>query len=880
MAPRRDVPQDGANERRNAQTSTPPFGGGTPRGSAADPYHVRITGASDEFYAAFRSPGGAARRQERAPQPPHGPDDPRGPGAGYESILADSRAIQTASRQAARSMQLAADAAQQFARTMTAEGERQRQEDQGERVQLSRVLERMEEMLSREREEGGSRGGRRRRRSEFDDDEVVDLDDLDGTGRPPDTPGGDDDRRERRRRRRDPEPDPPQPPAPRVPTPFDERVAELHQRGMRMHGVTAHSLRTQARHAFAEALHNRYGEGTGSPTLVAQHDEDGNLTHYNLHHPDGTVERVESNSRRIPGLLAMATRQGAVTRTASMLSAGGFGAAARGIPYVGQAMAALNLVNEGAEWITEQRAQNAKYQAIYGDSNLDAMGARMMEQGFVLSQRFTGGMTEEMARRAFQGVSSLGYSGEDRTERLDFISDAYKSMGMSVEQSLKAVSLAARSANTNFAGLQRGLKDVTQAAAATGQSAQVMRDQMLDVYATVSQAGFGTGSSSLAAGAVAATTGINRQFDQINLSGLGNNTALRIAAAQTGQTYGQLLAGEQQGKTTLAHTIDQQQGQAYNSAVGPQAQQAAQQGIAAAGGGEAVARSQGDQHKIALQVMQQPDWDSQVVAANLYALTAGQVDVRNADPTVVAEQYVTYMSGVRLEDQQKKAQGAHEPRSLKASDYASKWDNFWQGHGDGTTISQFVSDETPTGLMADFDSGNRAKKAALGAYSDRQNTVGQTDPVLEDLIHNYGAKTDVGYEVQTKDGKKVVSLDEAIKYYPDQLAHGTATIVGGDDDGKSVSDAVGYTEQSFTPNQGQSADTTSSDNQGGVSADDWRKDHPTDQSDAQDARGKITIEASDELRRMFNFTGSGVVNSQVESGASSGVPPAVSAGPN
>jgi hypothetical protein len=888
------VPEgENTSARRRDQTARDPaamFGG-----SADRPFHVKIVGANDAFYEAFRTPGGSARpREERragtAVQ-----------GEGFEGMLADAQAVQAASRQAARNLQLAADAAQQFTRRMTAEGERQRRSQQNDRVNVEEILLRMERMAQAEREERrqdrereqGDRNRPRPGRTDEDTDTrpyptPIPLDeDGDGTGRPPDAPGAGGGGRPPTR--------PPRPPrgpgggggAPPAgddeerpgvgPRSFAARVQQLQEQRAAAHRAghtSTGSLQARARMAAGEYAHERWGEGTStSPTLVAQHDDNGVLTHYNQHHPDGSVERIETDDARVPGLVRTAGRMAAVSGASSALAAGGFMAAAKAVPVVGTAIAVADAANSAAIWLTEQRAKNAEYQAVYGGTNLEGIGGRLSEEGFMWGQRLDTGMTEDQSRQLFKGVTSMGYSGSDRSDRLDFAVDAYKEFGMSVSQSLGAISLAAKSANSNFAGLQRSLRTVTLAARSTGQSAEVLRDQFLQTYAGLAQAGLGTASSSLAAGLVGATSGTNRQFDQINTSGVGNTTALRIAAAQTGQTYGQLLAGEQQGDTELARTIDTQTGQAYSAAVGPQAQNTVQQGIAKAGGNESVQQNQGSQHTIALDLMKSPDWDSQVVAENLFAMTGGQIDVRAADPTVVAEQYVAYQAGTRIETQQKAAQAAQNPKALTDDD--RNWGGIFGAKGQ----SKFVADhyESDMDSLLHVFSGS-SNDDAVSAYEDRQNTTNQTDPVIEDLISNYADKSDVGYEVQTKDGKRTVSLADAIQYYPDQLAKGTATIVGGSDSGKAVSDAVGYAQKDFTPSDGGSADSTKSDAHG-KTKDEWLKDNPTDQSTAAADKGKITIEATDELKKMFNFTGQGVVNSQVEAGATGGVPPAVSSGP-
>lgn len=847
--------------------------GGDPRlgagGTADRPWHVVIDDAADKFFDSFRAP-----TSDQGPQRP-GEQSGRTGEAMFRTVLADQQVAAQVARETATQLKTAASMAAQFSGELGRFTTALKAQQDVERQRISDVLDRIERTFG-----GGGGGG-------GTGPSAAPRTTGGGAGAPRSTGGGSS-----------------RPAGPGRPAKPDLGYEKLSTHQAAAHRFSHGGLRRAILQQTAEGFHQEYGQGTQETnTVIPVRDAFGQVTHYEERGPGGEVRRtVGVDDAEAPSMARRAMHALTVSRMAGAVAAGkgaggilragaggiagsvagsggvagGIGMAARvgsrAIPFVGQALMVADLAGTGMRFEQEQRAKNAYYQNIQGGSNVAGFGQRAQEEGFTWAEMFRGGLQDDAARQLFKGTSELGFKDSERSRMLEFGSQNYRQMGMGVDQSLKAIQIASSGANSSLAGVSKALTDVTKTARLTGQSADVMRDKFLGVMAVATSAGYGAAAPEVASILTQAGPGRGRDMAGVDYSGMFTETQQRLQAGQMGISYGQLVAQNASGNVAPGlEAKDKQLKSVMQSTLSPTAKRLMDERIKALGGIEAVQNDIGLRRQIAMDVMNDPrsGMDPGIIKA---MATAYGVDLGD-DPMAAGIWAVDQYSGG----------GAMGPKAR--ADQAAKNQSDLTGQNStgtmfGGTQSDFVKGNYADDLSWVFSGEARAKDKTVSAYEDRQGTTKKTDPAIEAMITQVGSMSEVGLEVQTKDGPKVVSQADAIKYYADQIASGQATIVGGPADisGRKVGEVTQTTESNY---QGESSVGKSAQGDA-FSEKDWRKDHPSGTAaDETGGSGKVTIELSDEAKRLFKIgtvTGN-VTNGQVEAGASGGVPPALPAGP-
>jgi hypothetical protein len=795
------------------------------------PQPVRVESVSSDVMAQFQGIGTQAGT--------HG--QTMDPSAQFRSILTDTGSISASIREITQALTVATDMAKQFQTMMTSQAEAVRAAQSHQTDQLKSVVQAIQDALS-----GATKNPRAQRgdpkkpapsAGPNDSVDPIDLDALFGGNS-----GGPQDRRRSRHRssggrhRADPSM---QPHDPQEDLASRTQLSDHAQQDGRGQPIYKSSLHRR----IGNVIHNRYGTGTGGNT--------------------GPVARVAS---RIAGGVASRGVGGALDAGMDM------------IPGAGEVLIAGGIVNEGLKTITNQTKDNSQYQSIYGGSNWGTgLENRVAEQGFVWGNRmnaFSGGLNAEDAQAAFQGVSDLGQQGGTRDTSLGFIQSSYSKLGMSVQQSLQLVQLSAQGANSTLGGLSTALQGVGQMAAATGQNANVLYQAFAQNYAGALQSGGGANAAALAAGQTALGPGSSRDFASLTTPGVNTNFGQRLIAQNAGMPYDKLQAMNSLGNTgPYAAAVDKTLGgSAINSlnSLGNQNNDLINQLIAQNGGSANVLANNGALSNVAVQTMAQSNnIDIGNMRNELQA--TGMVDTGTMSDQAVLEYAIKYKLNPNQYQDSVKANTAKFGQSKLGANGSS--DSAFNQHGHGlldlTSVqgSKFVQDNYQTDLESNLGIGGGANlNTNLKAYTQYQQTTGNTDPVIQSLIKQVGSDSNTGIQVQTADGAKVVSLQDAIQYYPDQLAKGTATIQGGDpaNSGKSVQDLVGGTETNYS-----GADTIKSENHGGVDAAQWNKDHPTPASQAAGAGGgTVTVGLTSQAQQLLQLVGTtGSVKQQAAAGA-------------
>lgn len=875
------------------------------RGTPGRPYHVVIDDASDKFFDSFRAPSAA-----EGPQRPGGAGDRDRTGEGmFRAAIEGADALAEATRQAASQMRAQVDMVGRWTADMGRWTALYREEQAAERIRVDDVLTRIEQHYARlASTTGGGRAGRRpggQRPAGPSTGPVPDLDNPlpDGTFPASDAPDGD----------ADPAPGStgrqrPAGPQGRPQARGDgwSKLAHHNAAYLRAtHGGLRRFLNTKA----AEDLHQRYGMGTErNPTVVPVRNQAGEVTHFEERDAAGNVLRsVVADTEEGRSLARTALRMASISRAAGAIAAGrGLGGAlsgavsgaatagaggvagaaggaagtlarvgAKAIPVVGWALAALDVVGAGLRFAQEQRAKNVQYQSIYGGANTEGFGQRLQEEGFAWGQFFTTGLQDEDARKLFKGVSSLGFRDSQRGELLDFAQKQYKNLGMSVDQSLQAIEIAARGSNTQLVGLEKALTRVSQAARVSGQSADQLRQKFLGTFQATTQAGFGISAAQVAGIVTAEGPGGSRGLQGVDYTGAFTEGQQRFTAAQLGVSYGELVYQNSIGNTVPGlEALDKRIQTAVNTVLSGGAKRWLDSKIQEVGGRDKVKGDTGLQASIGQELTRYIDPGAvKAVAEGL----VGPGTLANVPEDKVGEWVVrNYVGAGDLSEAAEAEQAGENQRPLAEGErhgVEAEWGVLGAPAG-----TDFIQDNYG---MNPFSGEVRSKNSALDAYSERQGQTGMADPAIEAFIQTTGKYSEIGVEVQTKDGKKVVSKDEAIRYYGDQIAKGTARIVGGppDMDGMTIGQLTGVTQQDYTASHGRDTDTTNdtaAEGAPGVSAEEWKEGHPSSYEEEGGGSGTYKIELSDETKRFFRLVGP--QNPQVESGAAAGVPPAVGGG--
>lgn len=606
-----------------------------------------------------------------------------------------------------------------------------------------------------------------------------------------------------------------------------------------------------------------------------------------------------------------------MSRVAGGFAHGGVGAAMRRMPYIGTAIAAAEGVNDAAEWLTNERAQNARYQSVLGGSNnsmdnrgnpltslgglagdlgqffsgqssdsTSGLGNRMAEEGYVIGQRFSsGGFDEESARKLFQGVTSLGYTGDRRAGALDFASANYRTMGMGQDESMQLIAMSAKYAQSSLQGLSRELQNVTKTAVRTGQSAQVMREAFAQTYAAALQGSGGAGAGALAEAATNMTGAGGRLLAGANpLSVLNDPTSKYQMASAMGMTPSQLEAAGQTNPGITMQALGKRSDM-YMRSLGQGNLNRLNDLINQQGGKQKVAGDSNLMANVASSLMASQGYDI-TVARNIVS----QIDpsMASASDSAIAQYLVNYQAGNNPNSQAAGLKDQMTPKSISAGDRASKkGDQADSGGGHGVGWGKFAWDQhlrgqgmqNDAGPISNLFNGDQTEQGyTLQVNSDYYNELtkgtGKSDPVIEKLISEYGTDPNIRFKVKTKNGDKAVTFGEAIRYFSDQLSSGQASIVSSNKDinNRQVKDIAGSTGAQVTSDkndwQGSDYDKVASE----IGA-----NNPDDSSKENSGGGSITLSLSPEAQRLFQVSTTG--NVDLDNSAAAGRPSPQSTGP-
>jgi hypothetical protein len=516
-------------------------------------------------------------------------------------------------------------------------------------------------------------------------------------------------------------------------------------------------------------------------------------------------------------------------------------------PWGAVAGAALSAATQIPAEIRSQRDKNAFYQSVEGGSNFDGFAERLHEEAY----RWTtfGVLSSEEARKAFKGVTKLGYNskvegGPGRQDALNFVYHGKTAYGATVDESLQELQVASKNAQINFKDLSSALKEVSDSAGKAGVNAQMARAEFTQLVDTATKSGFGSSAVGAAELEQKTKNSYGRSFQDLDVSGRLSINHAYMAASLSGMSVSDYLTSGPTAKGAADQRLDSA---AVQAVLKPGVEQWIKTQISKAGGNvsEQVAAQIGEELIRTFYPNDSP------ALAQVVARLSGNGGLAK-DPvkaaTWIVQQYndkgaaATARSMTR--EDQSQAKEASQKNRVRT--------------GVGETLRIPMDDRGPNAgkraLGADLDREHEGgflgfggdNSDAYNAYQDWHNkNGGQEDPVVYALLNKIKGDDKSKVAVTTKDGKKVVSLADAIKRHRNELASGKAVVVEGDQAGKTVAEIVG--KDKVDPLRDFSKEAKAAETSG-LSYEAWEKQHTK-----KDSKGteRLEIGLTADARRLL-----------------------------
>lgn len=495
-----------------------------------------------------------------------------------------------------------------------------------------------------------------------------------------------------------------------------------------------------------------------------------------------------------------------------------------GTPGITSALHKLPGVGFAMDAFSEYQSQinkNNYYRNIEGGGQGNAFRERASEEAYTYSSMRLFSNAE--ARQAFKGVTRTGYTDQSdklagaqtRSDALNFVYQGKSDRGQSVDEGLSQVSAASKSLEVNLGTLSKTLDDVSKSAGAAGVNTAMARQQMMGYMSQGIARGQGGGSTAFASALEQTNVGYGRDYAQnVSSSGIYSNSMEYRAAAATGQTAGALRNLERTNPSAAMQAFGVATTQALSAVVTPAMQQYITQLITQYGGAAAIKAQPDYADQIAQQFL---DRFGGSMDPNAFTNVIQQLSGQNfnGDITMAARWVVEQVAGNTAQATAQANQGQAGLTNLSGKSLTTGAQNA----GVTGSLSSVVTDSRVTHRFGTDEQSNAAKQ-----YVGAAAKSGQRDPVIEALLKNSNLQGDAGnsqhVQVIAKGGNRIVSLADAIKYFPNEIAAGKVQFVDGSAKGKSVQDLAGMVDST----RSYSAESTSATGSKiGVAASDFGK---------------------------------------------------------
>lgn len=522
-------------------------------------------------------------------------------------------------------------------------------------------------------------------------------------------------------------------------------------------------------------------------------------------------------------------------------------------------------------WDLQGRVRNEMdkdnvYRRIEGGTHGNAIGERLREEGYALgsSMIFSG----EEARKAFQSVTAMGYTnrsdqngqGTSRADALNYLYEGKKSRGQTVEEGISQLEVASKALSTSLGGLNDAMEAVSESAGKAGANTELARKQMLGYMNAGIQRGQGAGAVGFAQTISETNASYGRDYmSRVNSGGMYSRSMRYRAAALSGISAGALTNMERRDPTGAMGVYQKAANVGISGAgVTPAMQQWIKEKVAEAGGATTLRNNPDVADRIAQEFLDaNPQIEPTAFPGVLGSLTGNDF---GGDPVLAARWVVEQVGGNSMADTAK----AHQMQVGKTDLSGKMMKGGGQNAGMDKSLDAFSKATTSGGFLG--TAWGRDQSKATQDYMASARKSGQRDPIIEALLKNDALQGDSGdsthVEVKTRSGRRVVTLAEAIKEFPNEVAAGQVTFVDGKAAGKDVASLTGGKVDLSRDYKSEA----SKDSKTGVAAKDWYAKHDNPVS------GGGVIGLTPEASKLVTFLQSGGASAVA---ASNGTPPPV-----
>lgn len=466
---------------------------------------------------------------------------------------------------------------------------------------------------------------------------------------------------------------------------------------------------------------------------------------------------------------------------------GGILGGLRRLPVIGLG---IDLAEKARDVYTEQREEGRKFQEIEGGQNLGAQTERLHR--FAYEASMFGRVPEGVAAQMFGEATGLGFTQravgqgqqlQNRQKALDFMYHQYTATGTDIDQSVKILATASQSATVSLKSVSDVMTSLADTSGKAGVNAKEARDNFNNLLNTAIQTGAGPGAPQLAGALASTQASYGNAFKRADFAGQLGPGMQYMLAGQYGIAPSQAQYLQRTQPQEYARMLAGSEGRFISQLPGmdPAKMADLQQMIAAAGGGAQVKAQPAIAQDIANQFLNKYQASTPGMDMNVWAQFMSQVTGKKLDPGNVMAEVVEMVAG---NTQAANAQ-AGAPGGSKAGGKGGAGTPVPAGRTGGAAAGQFGLAQSTSAQRGQGARGSEMitpgrtwqqvltggdQGAAGKEYLGAEGKTGKRSPVLEALLQNVPRGSQVA--VKTSAGTRVMSFEDAMKYYPNEMEAG------------------------------------------------------------------------------------------------------------
>lgn len=504
--------------------------------------------------------------------------------------------------------------------------------------------------------------------------------------------------------------------------------------------------------------------------------------------------------------------------------------------------AALGVAAASQLWgrAQDQYEQNRQFQEVYGGSNADQIGERASQWwNRNVTGRFSllgGGNYDAL----FKGGMNMGLRGGDRSRYISTGADIMGT-GVNAEQTKQIMDMSIQ-AGLGLSGLAKAIREVNDSARDAGVNAKHARDMFIANYTAGTELMFGSqNAKNFATSVTQGQLAQARPFQNINATGMMQSTPVQqMRASQLGMTLGEFEVSQTKSAGGSIAGNEQALKQMVDSAPNPEGKGKSVKQVV----DEFIAQNHGYNAKydqIALgEAMKENGWN-EVFCHMLLARFGIDDGGQQFAPGYLANLYTADSAGsIALRNEAKTAID-FKPRTVGTVSSLTG----------GKTGGAAGAEAAALGLGIDQRGYAQAYAGSLTGGKPGSISGATYDPRVTELIKKIpeiGATGESKVRVQTADGPRIISLSDALRNFPDQVASSARFVSGVRDEfmDKTTGDITGAPSGGVTSsNKSISGYASQTDEQFTAEQDKKKKE------DGKSSDQKIMLDLSPEAKRLL-----------------------------